>query len=180
MVAGGRERMVEPVPGPREGDPVPVDTVAVVPPCVFDGGLPFLGYLDPAYQNDPHTQNRLARERGPIAMGPLGPEVLAYDLAQTVLRDPRFAGQYGRDELGIIAPVRAVHHIGSVAAGRSKFTPVRPSGNHGHLRSSRRASRISAGRGQHRRAEAPSVEGMLRGLSGDAQGAAPEFGWDRR
>jgi hypothetical protein len=66
-----------------------VDTVTAATPSLFDAGLP-LPYFDPEYQDDPHRLNRLAREQAPIAMGPLGPEVLAYDLTQTVLRDRRF------------------------------------------------------------------------------------------
>jgi cytochrome P450 len=67
-----------------------VDTVTAATPSVFDAGLPPLPYFDPGYQDDPHCLNRVAREQAPIAMGPLGPEVLAYDLVQTVLRDRRF------------------------------------------------------------------------------------------
>jgi cytochrome P450 len=67
-----------------------VDTVTAATPSVFDAGLPPLPYFDPDYQDDPHRLNREAREQAPIAMGPLGPEVLAYDLVQTVLRDRRF------------------------------------------------------------------------------------------
>jgi cytochrome P450 len=37
-----------------------------------------------------HELIRQARQHGPIAMGPHGPEVLAYDLVRTVLRDDRF------------------------------------------------------------------------------------------
>ncbi|WP_155771988.1 cytochrome P450 [Mycobacterium asiaticum] len=43
---------------------------------------------------DPHEIHRLikqARQQGPIALGPYGPEVLTYDLVRLVLRDSRFA-----------------------------------------------------------------------------------------
>ncbi|MFD4180749.1 cytochrome P450 [Rhodococcus sp. NPDC058514] len=60
-------------------------------PSILDVDLPTV-----AYQNttDPLEAHRIiagAAAQGPIAMGPYGPEVLAYDLVRTVLRDPRFA-----------------------------------------------------------------------------------------
>lgn len=64
--------------------------LTTVVPSVFDADLPFLPYFGAEYQEDPHRLNRLAREQGPVAMGPLGPEALAYETVQTVLRDPRF------------------------------------------------------------------------------------------
>src|SRR5260221_499153 len=57
---------------------------------VFDAGLPSLDYFDPEYQDDPHRFNAAALAQAPVVMGPLGPVVLAYDLVQKVLRDPRF------------------------------------------------------------------------------------------
>jgi cytochrome P450 len=59
-------------------------------PSAFEANLPDLAYFDPAYQDDPHRLNAAALGQGPVAIGPLGPEVLAYDLVQIVLRDPRF------------------------------------------------------------------------------------------
>lgn len=52
--------------------------------------LPSLDYLSPEYQADPHRLNAAARSRAPVALGPLGPEVLDYALVQKVLRDPGF------------------------------------------------------------------------------------------
>ena len=52
--------------------------------------LPSLDYFDPAYQEDPHRFNAAALAQGPIASGPLGPELLGYELVQKVLRDPGF------------------------------------------------------------------------------------------
>ena len=40
--------------------------------------------------DDVHQAIRRAHERGPFAQGPLGPEILSYDLVRTVLRDSRF------------------------------------------------------------------------------------------
>ncbi|BCO62576.1 MULTISPECIES: cytochrome P450 [Mycobacterium avium complex (MAC)] len=64
-----------------------VDTAA---PSVFDAGLPTLHYdiTDTVHQVAPRIHE--ARKRSPIALGPLGPEVLGYELARGILRDPRF------------------------------------------------------------------------------------------
>src|SRR5258708_33252157 len=61
-----------------------------VTPSVFDAGLPWLDYFDPEYQDDPHRFNAAALAQAPVVMAPLGPAVLAYDLVQKVLTDPRF------------------------------------------------------------------------------------------
>ena len=60
-------------------------------PSVFDAELPTLAYHDAASPDEAHRLIKKAREQAPIAMGPLGPEVLTYDLARTVMRDPRFS-----------------------------------------------------------------------------------------
>jgi hypothetical protein len=60
-------------------------------PRVFDAGLPSLDYLQVQDPEDAHRAIAAARRQAPIAMGALGPEVLTYDLARTVLREPRFA-----------------------------------------------------------------------------------------
>ncbi len=61
-----------------------------VRPSVFDAGLPTLSYdlTDPPQQIYPQFQ--AAQRQAPIALGPIGPEILSYDLARAVLRDPRF------------------------------------------------------------------------------------------
>jgi cytochrome P450 len=59
-------------------------------PNVFDAGLPVLEY---DIAESPHAvcpRIREAHRRGPIAIGPFGPEILSYDLARSVLRDTRF------------------------------------------------------------------------------------------
>ena len=63
----------------------------MVYPSVFDAALPPLAYHDAASPEDAHKLIGQAREQSPIAMGPYGPEVLTYDLARTVMRDPRFS-----------------------------------------------------------------------------------------
>jgi len=65
-------------------------TVDSAKPSVFEAGLPTLTYdvTDPPQQIYP--QFRAAQEVAPVALGPIGPEVLSYELARTVLRDPRF------------------------------------------------------------------------------------------
>jgi cytochrome P450 len=72
------------------------DAVTAGTPSVFDAELPALDYFDPEYQEHPHRLNRQAREQAPVAMGPLGPEALAYDAVQTVLRDRRFCMPKGQ------------------------------------------------------------------------------------
>lgn len=53
--------------------------------------LPPIAYEHAQSPAEAHELIRQARLEGPIAMGPHGPEVLAYDLVRTVLRDDRFA-----------------------------------------------------------------------------------------
>jgi cytochrome P450 len=60
-------------------------------PSVFEAELPAIAYEHAQSPKDAHELIRQARQQGPIAMGPHGPEVLAYDLVRTVLRDDRFA-----------------------------------------------------------------------------------------
>ena len=53
--------------------------------------LPTIAYEHAQSPDEVHELIRQAREQGPIAMGPHGPEVLSYDLVRTVMRDDRFA-----------------------------------------------------------------------------------------
>ncbi|ULE31660.1 cytochrome P450 [Mycobacterium sp. IDR2000157661] len=64
-----------------------IDTAA---PSIFDAGLPTLTYDITATPQEIYPQFRVAQAAAPIALGPIGPEVLSYDLARTVLGDPRF------------------------------------------------------------------------------------------
>ncbi|MGE2833683.1 cytochrome P450 [Mycobacterium sp. SMC-4] len=57
---------------------------------IFDAGLPTLSYDLTATPQQIHPQFRAAQQHAPVALGPIGPEILSYDLARTVLRDPRF------------------------------------------------------------------------------------------
>ncbi len=59
-------------------------------PSVFDAGLPTLDYDVTATPQEIYPQFQAARERAPIALGPIGPEVLSYRMARDILRDPRF------------------------------------------------------------------------------------------
>jgi cytochrome P450 len=65
-----------------------VSTTAV--PSVFDAGLPTLSYdlLATPAQVWPYLHD--AQRDAPIAIGPMGPEVLSYEMARSVLRDTRF------------------------------------------------------------------------------------------
>ena len=65
-------------------------TVNTAKPSVFDAGLPTLSYDVTDTPQEIYPQFRAAQQVAPIALGPIGPEVLSYDLARTVLRDPRF------------------------------------------------------------------------------------------
>src|SRR4029078_12049978 len=53
--------------------------------------LPTIAYEHAQSPDEAHALIRQARQQGPIAMGPRGPEVLSYDLVRTVMRDDRFA-----------------------------------------------------------------------------------------
>ncbi len=70
-------------------------SVHTVKPSVFDAGLPTLTYDITATPQEIYPQFREAQKLAPIALGPIGPEVLSYDLARTVLRDPRFVVPQG-------------------------------------------------------------------------------------
>ncbi len=59
-------------------------------PSVFDAGLPTFSYDLNATPNDIFADLRSAQSQAPIAIGPLGPEILSYDLAREILRDNRF------------------------------------------------------------------------------------------
>ncbi|WP_205878019.1 cytochrome P450 [Mycobacterium camsae] len=60
-------------------------------PNIFEAGLPALEYDLSDAPEDARVHIRAAQSQSPIAMGPLGPEILSYDLARAVLRDSRFS-----------------------------------------------------------------------------------------
>ena len=68
-----------------------IDMIRTNAPSVFEAELPTVAYEHAQGAEEAHELIRKARRHGPIAMGPHGPEVLAYDLVRTVLRDDRFA-----------------------------------------------------------------------------------------
>ncbi|CPR12385.1 cytochrome P450 [Mycobacterium bohemicum DSM 44277] len=59
-------------------------------PNVFDAGLPMFSYELDATPHDVVDDVRIAQSRSPIAIGPLGPEVLSYEMGRDLLRDNRF------------------------------------------------------------------------------------------
>ncbi len=65
-------------------------TIASAAPNVFDAGLPTFSYGLDATPHDVIDDLRLAQSQAPIAIGPLGPEILSYELAREMLRDNRF------------------------------------------------------------------------------------------
>ncbi len=59
-------------------------------PNVFEAGLPTFSYHLNATPHDVLEDVRTAQSCSPIAIGPLGPEVLSYEMARDLLRDNRF------------------------------------------------------------------------------------------
>ncbi|MGE2717003.1 cytochrome P450 [Mycolicibacterium litorale] len=58
-------------------------------------GLPTVDYFDVDDPEEAHRIIAAARDRGPVALGPRGLEILSYDLVRIVLRDSRFATPLG-------------------------------------------------------------------------------------
>jgi cytochrome P450 len=67
-----------------------VMTVGTVPLNVFDADLPTLSYGVDETPAEVYPHFQAAQRRAPVAIGPLGPEVLSYHLVRSVLRDSRF------------------------------------------------------------------------------------------
>src|ERR1700742_4321730 len=65
-------------------------TVDTDSPSVFDAGLPTIEYDLTANPEQVYPKLSEAQALAPIALGPLGPEALSYELVRTVLRDSRF------------------------------------------------------------------------------------------
>ena len=65
-------------------------TITDAKPSVFEAGLPTLTYDVTDTPQEIYPQFRAAQLEAPIALGPIGPEILSYELARTVLGDPRF------------------------------------------------------------------------------------------
>lgn len=65
-------------------------TVGTELPSVFDAGLPVLDYGLDASPLDVRPQIQEAQRHGSIAIGPVGPEILGYELSRAILRDERF------------------------------------------------------------------------------------------
>jgi cytochrome P450 len=65
-------------------------TAGTALPSIFDAGLPTLEYDITDTPQEIYPQFRAAQKIAPIALGPVGPEVLSYELARTILGDPRF------------------------------------------------------------------------------------------
>ena len=94
-----------------------VMTVDIEMPNVFDAGLPALVIDVTETPREVYPRIRAAQQLAPIAIGPLGPEVLSYELARAVLRDNRFvippglshgSGYYVGSAVG---PSRRQHHV---------------------------------------------------------------------
>jgi cytochrome P450 len=67
-----------------------VMTIGTAPPSVFDADLPTLSYSVDETPAAVYPRFQEAQRQAPVAIGPLGPEVLSYQLVRSVLRDDRF------------------------------------------------------------------------------------------
>jgi cytochrome P450 len=67
-----------------------VMTIGTAPPSVFDADLPTLSYSVDETPAAVYPRFQEAQRQAPVAIGPLGPEVLSYHLVRSVLRDDRF------------------------------------------------------------------------------------------
>ena len=65
-------------------------TAGTALPQVFDADLPRLDYSVDESPADVYPRFQAAQRQAPIAIGPIGPEVLSYHLVRDVLRDSRF------------------------------------------------------------------------------------------
>jgi cytochrome P450 len=81
---------IAPATAADSGDEDIIMTIGTAMPSVFDAGLPTLSYDVTESPHDVYPRIRAAQALAPIAIGPLGPEVLSYNLARAILRDPRF------------------------------------------------------------------------------------------
>ena len=70
-------------------------TVDIHRKTIFELDLPPIAYHGVTYPGEVLRLIREARDQGPIAMGPYGPELLTYDLVRTAMRDSRFAAPQG-------------------------------------------------------------------------------------
>jgi len=65
-------------------------TVDAACPSVFDAALPTVEYDVTESFPEVYPRLRAAQQKGPVALGPFGPEILSHDLVRIVLRDHRF------------------------------------------------------------------------------------------
>lgn len=65
-------------------------SINTVAPSVFDAELPALSYNVADTPEVVAPLIRAAQQLAPVAIGPVGPEILSYDLARALLRDHRF------------------------------------------------------------------------------------------
>lgn len=65
-------------------------TVGTAAPQVFDADLPTLTYRLDETPAEVYPRLQAAQQQAPVAIGPIGPEVLSYHLVRSVLRDGRF------------------------------------------------------------------------------------------
>ena len=141
-------------------------TVDTTLPSVFDAGLPTLSYDLTATPGEVRSQFQDAQRRAPIAIGPLGPEVLSYEFARAILRDTRFHHTAGHQPGGpghhLRSPLREGHAHLAVPGGCRASAPSQTGGQgvHAegdrttaldHRRGRQRTHRPGGGLGQLRR-----------------------------
>jgi cytochrome P450 len=66
-------------------------TTAAKRATIYDAALPTIAYHGVRCPDEAHAIIAEARQQGPIALGPFGPELVSYDLVRLALRDSRFA-----------------------------------------------------------------------------------------
>src|ERR1700735_5192112 len=66
-----------------------VMTIGTAPPSVFDADLPTLSYSVDETPAAVYPRFQEAQRQGPVAIGPVGPGLLSYNLVPHVLRDER-------------------------------------------------------------------------------------------
>jgi len=64
-------------------------TVGAACPSVFDAAVPTVEYNVAESFPEVYPRLRAAQQKGPVALGPFGPEILSHDLVRIVLRDHR-------------------------------------------------------------------------------------------
>jgi cytochrome P450 len=90
LFSGGQKRRIYAGNELSDASKETVMTMGTAIPSVFDADLPTLDYHVDETPAAVYPRFQKAQRQAPIAIGPLGPEVLSYHLVRDVLRDDRF------------------------------------------------------------------------------------------